>query len=172
MWFVVKRSRSRLNLTVSTALLGSMCLHFGTALHCTLIISLRITEMCEDEEMHNILQCLQKQTERIENLFVDDNVPLATEDFRRFYVQNLMSRDLNVTSTKQLKRKPWVEKVSKKLRNQVHLILEKSEEFQRLNARSKQIKKKTKSRMQRGNSPTIFLRTISIIYRLLVLKFM
>ena len=55
---------------------------------------------------------------------------------------------------------------------QVHLILEKSEELQRLNVCSKQIKKKTKSRMQRGNSPTIFLRTMFIIYRLLVLKFM
>ena len=104
MWFVVKQSRSRLNLTVGTALLGSMCLHFGTALHCTLINSLRITEMHEDEELHNILQCLQNQTEQIENLFVDDNVPLATEDFSRFYVQNLMSRDLNVTSTKQPKK--------------------------------------------------------------------
>ena len=83
-----------------------------------------------------------------------------------------MSRDLNVTSTKQPKKKQRVQKVSKKLQNQVHLILEKSVEFQRLNARSKQIKKKTKSRMQRGNSPTIFPRTISIIYRLLVLKFM
>ena len=101
MWFVVKRSRSRLNLTVGTALLGSMCLHLGTALHCTLIISLRITEMCEDEELHNILQHLQNQTEWIENLFVDDNIPLATKDFSQFYVQNLMSRDLNVTSTKQ-----------------------------------------------------------------------
>ena len=75
-------------------------------------------------------------------------------------------------STKQPKRKPRVEKVSKKLQNQVHLILERSEELKRLNAHSKQIKKKTKSRMQRGNSPTIFLRTISIIYWLLVLKFM
>ena len=149
-----------------------MCLHFGTALYCTLIISLHITEMCEDEELHNILQCLQNQTERIENLFVNDNIPLATKDFSRFYVQNLMSRDLNMKSTKQPKRKPQVEKISKKLRNQVHLILEKSEEFQRLNAYSKQIKKKAKSRMQRGNSPTIFPRTISIIYRLLVLKFM
>ena len=96
--------------------------------------------MCEDEELHNILQRLQNQTERIENLFVDDNVPLATEDFSQFYLQNLMSRDLNVTSIKQLKRKPRVQKVSRKLQNQVHLILEKSVEFQRLNARSKQIK--------------------------------
>ena len=93
-------------MTVGTALLGSMCLHFSTALHCTLIISLPITEMCEDEELHNILQRLQNQTEWIENLFVDDNVPLTTKDFSRFYIQNLMSRDLNVTSTKQQKRKP------------------------------------------------------------------
>ena len=106
-----------MNLKVGTALLGSMCLHFGTALDCTLIISLRITEICEDEELHNILQCLKNQTEQIKNLFVDDNIPLATEDFSRFYIQNLMSRDLNMKSTKQPKRKPQVEKVSKKLRN-------------------------------------------------------
>ena len=75
--------------------------------------------MCEDEELHNILQRLQKQTEWIENLFVNDNIPLATKDFSQFYVQNLMSRDLNMTSTKQPKKKPRVEKVSKKLWNQV-----------------------------------------------------
>ena len=66
-------------------------------------------------------------------------------------------------SSKQPKRKPCVDKVSKKIRNQVHLMLENSEEFQRLNACSKEIKKKTKSKMQRGNFPTIFPRTISII---------
>ena len=119
--------------------------------------------MCKDEELHYILQCLQNQTERIENLFVDHNVPLSAEDFSQFYVQNLMSGDLNMKSTKQPKRKPCVDKVSKKIRNQVHLILENSEEFQRLNARSKEIKKKTKSKMQRGNFPTIYPRTISII---------
>ena len=141
-----------------------MSLHFGTALHCTLIISLRITDMCEDEELYNILQRLQMQTEQIENLFVDHNVPLSTEDFNRFFfVQNLMSRDLNVKSSKQPNRKQCVYKVSKKIRNQVHLILENSEEFQRLNARSKEIKKKTKSKMQRGKSHTIFPSITSVI---------
>ena len=61
--------------------------------------------MCEDEELHDILQQLQNQTERIETLFVTHNVALATEDFSRFYVQHLMSRDQNVKTSKQLKRK-------------------------------------------------------------------
>ena len=73
--------------------------------------------MCEDEELHNILQCLQTQTEHIENLFVDHNVPLSTEDFSQFYVQNLMSRDQNMKISKQPKRKQRLDKVSKKIRN-------------------------------------------------------
>ena len=58
-----------------------------------------ITDMCEDEELHNILQWLQDQTEWIENLFVDEKVPLAAEDFSNIIIQHLLDKAALVNLT-------------------------------------------------------------------------
>ena len=110
--------------------------------------------MCDDNELHGILAELDSQTKKIENLFVEQRVPLPAETFANIVVRNLLEK--STVSSKIKKGKHTVKtnriRIDPKLRSTARRFLQKSMEFRRLTKIARKIKS---TQMERGKYRTL-----------------